>query len=281
MTDVAEPMHEGMKLFAEEMKLNTSLEDLLGNIKKNIRRHIPQIRAFNVQKDAELMIIGGGPSLDEQLPPIKEKREAGAKLFALNGSHDYLIDQGITPSALVMVDAQEHMARFVQRPQPKVKYLIASQCHPAVFDALKDQDLWIWHSAMSDETGYINILNQYYFNNFQVMLGGSTVALRAIWLARSVGFENIHLFGVDSCLMDGAHHAYKQTENDADEVKIILCADRKFHCAGWMVSQAIDFMNMCKSAGHLFKLQVHGDGLLAHIVKSGAEAFETLDNMEA
>lgn len=271
---------ENMRWFADQMLLNTPVETLMKNVKTNLKRHLPQIRAFQVRDGAEIMIAGGGPSLAAQLDTIWEKRQAGAKLFALNGAHDYLLANGIMPSAQIIVDAQEHMTRFVQTPRPGIKYLIASQCHPAVFEALKDYDVWIWHSAMDEATGYLNLLTQYYFGNFQVMLGGSTVALRSIWIARAVGFENIHLFGVDSCLMNNEHHAYQQKENDGDEVKTILCADRKFQCSGWMVSQAVEFMDMIKAVGHLFKLQIHGDGLLAHIMQTGAQAFETLETQE-
>jgi hypothetical protein len=70
--------------------------------------------------------------------------------------------------------------------------------------------------------------------------------------------------------MDGQHHAYDQPEN-VDHPMEAVCAGLHFHGCPWMFSQALEFVDMIKKVGHLFKINVHGDGLLAHILKTGAE----------
>jgi hypothetical protein len=50
---------------------------------------------------------------------------------------------------------------------------------------------------------------------------------------------------------------------------------RVFSCAPWMISQATEFIEIIRRMGDAFELQIHGDGLLAHILEVGASA--TLD----
>jgi hypothetical protein len=58
----------------------------------------------------------------------------------------FALNNGIKPSAYVMVDALEFNARFVEKVIPDCKYFIASQCHPSVFEKLpKEQDIYLAH----------------------------------------------------------------------------------------------------------------------------------------
>lgn len=68
-----------------------------------------------------------------------------------------------------------------------------------------------------------------------------------------------------------AHHAYAQPENDGQLVLAVTCGERVFHCHPWQVAQAQGFLELIKFMGDEFELQVYGDGLLAYILKHGAE----------
>jgi hypothetical protein len=48
---------------------------------------------------------------------------------------------------------------------------------------------------------------------------------------------------------------------------------RVFYCHPWMVVQAQNFVNLIRVLGDEIELQVHGDGLLAHILNVGAAAY--------
>jgi hypothetical protein len=87
-----------------------------------------------------------------------------------------------------------------------------------------------------------------------------------------LGFRRFHLFGADSCLTDdGKHHAYSQPENDGMMIFPAYVGGRKFLCHPWMFSQAQEMMDLIKFYGHAFELEIHGDGLLKHILTTGAE----------
>jgi hypothetical protein len=252
-----------------EMKgeLNAGLDTVIANVKHNIRLGFQQVQPHPTN-DVDVMIVGGGPSLKDHIQEIDFLRRQGVKLICLNNAYQYCLDHGIIPSAFVMVDARPFNVRFVENTIPECKYFIASQCDPAVFERLesvKDQT-YIWHTSAEEIQ---DALKEVYPKCYPVP-GGSTVLLRAIPLFRMLGFKRFHIFGCDSCLEDGAHHAYEQRENDQEVVIPVRVGDKEFKCNPWMVSQAREFIDLIGCMGDVMELEIYG-GLLRQILKSGAE----------
>ena len=256
---------------AEEVKiegaLNTDVETVRANVQHNIRLDFQSIQPHPTN-DVEVMIVGGGPSLKSQIGEIRRLRDKGVKLVCLNNAYQYCLDHDIKPSAFVMVDARPFNLRFVENVIPDCKYFIASQCDPAVFGRLlevKDQT-YIWHTSAEEIQ---DALKEVYPKCYPVP-GGSTVLLRAIPLFRMLGFKRFHIFGCDSCLEEGQHHAYAQKENDEQAVIPVRVGGKVFHCNMWMVSQAREFIDLIECMGDVIELEVHG-GLLRQILQSGAD----------
>lgn len=250
----------------ETGELNTEHEIVKQNIRTNIKGDWLQIEPHDTN-NVELMLIGGGPSLSEQWDKIKEMQAEGAKVVALNGTYKECIDRGINPSAMVMVDARPFNARFVKPVIDNCKYFIASQCDPSVLEGLPKERTYLWHT-LSEEMK--TDLNERYERWYGVP-GGSTVLLRAIPMFRMLGFKKFHLFGCDSCLIDNKHHAYEQKENDGAMVVPVTVGGRVFQCNAWQVCQAQEFIETIKFLGDEIELEVYGDGLLKHILVTGAE----------
>ena len=253
-----------------EMKgeLNAGLDVVLANVKENIRLGFQQVQPYPTN-DVEVMIVGGGPSLKSQIGEIRRLRDEGVKLVCLNNAYQYCLDHDIKPSAFVMVDARPFNLRFVENVIPDCKYFIASQCDPAVFGRLlevKDQT-YIWHTSAEEIQ---DALKEVYPKCYPVP-GGSTVLLRAIPLFRMLGFKRFHVFGCDSCLEEGQHHAYAQKENDDQVVIPVRVGGEVFYCNPWMVSQAREFVDLVGCMGDGMELEIYG-GLLRQILKSGADS---------
>lgn len=247
--------------------LNTAEETVKNNVRANINGSFGEQQVTpHAANDLECMILGGGPTLDAHLEEIKELRAAGAKLITLNGAYNWAIENGLTPSAQIMVDARDFNARFTKPVSPTTKYLIASQCHPSVLEGLPPENTYLWHTSSELVK---DILDERYPLWYRVP-GGSTVLLRAIPLMRMLGYKKFHLFGCDSCIMDAKHHSYAQVENDGDLVIPVTVGNRVFKCNAWMVAQAHEFMSLVKFLGHEIDLEIHGDGLLKHILVTGA-----------
>jgi uncharacterized Rossmann fold enzyme len=263
---------EGQSRLKLDMGMNQGHGEILENIRTNIRRHLPQVKPFR-PNNQRIALIGGGPSLEQTRDELDRCVDDGCKLVAMNGTYQWLIDNGYRPSAMVMVDSRPFNAKFITKPVKGCKYFIASQCHPDVFDKLEGvPDVFIWHAV--NNIGEEQILEDYYYKRFIFIIGGSTVMLRSIWLMRTLGFKQIDVFGFDSCYMDDQHHAYEQPENDGCEIREVTCMGKKFKCAAWMASQFDDFQHFIASAGSHFELSVHGEGLIAHMMKEGAKLFD-------
>lgn len=251
---------------------NLTAKQAHANIEVNIRRGLPQVKPMrNYQKPP--IICGGGPSLKRYIKSIKKKWENGRKVVTMNGTHDFVLDHGITPSAQVVLDGRPFNVRFLRRPVQSCAYFLASHCDPSLFDALEGYDVTIFHTGYRDSD---HILKKYYYDRYMVVQGGSTVMLRTIFLLRTLGIVEMEIYGFDSCLFANKHHSYEQEENDEDPVVTIVPdlkgeGRRKFYCSPWMVSQAMEFQEMIRGIGEHVKLAVHGPGLIAHMIRTGAK----------
>jgi hypothetical protein len=236
----------------------------------------------HVTNDMEVMILGGGPSLGDHVEEIRGLRMAGVKLVTLNGTYNWALEHGLTPSAQIVVDARAFNARFVQPVlDGDCKYLMASQVHPDVLAGLPKDRTWLWHTG---SPLIKDILDEHYDGIWWPIPGGSTVLFRAIPLLRLLGYTRFHLFGCDSCLRDGTHHAYGQPENDASPILPVTLdldgypvavteaaeAGRIFYCHPSHLRQATEMTQLVRVLGDDIELAIYGDGLLAHILKTGA-----------
>ena len=244
--------------------VNVDEDQIKKNVAYNIKRGFLQVQPYPTN-DIETMIVGGGPSLPQHIEKIKQLRANGVKLIAINGAYKWCLDNGITPSAMVMVDARKFNARFTQPVVEDCKYFIASQCHPSVFKDLPKDRTYVWHT----QAEILKEMLEAQFEECYPVPGGSTVLLRAIPLFRMLGFKRFHIFGCDSCLEEGKHHAFEQLENDDEIIIPVNVSGKIFNCNPWMISQAQEFIDLIRMIGDEIELEVYG-GLLHHILESGA-----------
>ena len=244
--------------------VNEDKEKIRDNIKKNIKRGLPQVQPYETQWDKVVGLALGGPTLKKTFPDLLEKRQNGMPVITVNGTHKYCMTGGLIPSAMIMLDSREFNNRFVYPLVEECKYFISSQCHPSVFENLKDNKVWIWHCAGDDN---IDLLEEEYGKDYFPVMGGATIALRAVHLLRMLGFPKFEMYGFDSCIMED-HHAYDQPENDGEEVLDVVVSGKEFQCTAANYHQAKEFVDMISKTGEHYDLAVHGDGLISHIIKN-------------
>lgn len=256
------------KVILDEGEVNEGQEQIRANVKHNIAQGWNQVVPHETN-DVDLMLIGGGPSLPEHLDDIRRLREDGVKLIALNGAYNWCLDNGLTPSALVIVDARPFNERFTRQVIDGCKYFIASQCDPGVFEGLPQERTYIWHTASE----HIKDVLAEQYEKWWSVPAATTVLCTSIPLLRMLGFRRFHLFGCDSCVTETAHHAYPQPENDSPVVvnAKFNVGDRIFRCHPWMIAQAQQMIELVKFMGEEIELEVHGDGLLAYLFETGAQ----------
>lgn len=260
-----------------EGKVNTDLDQVRENIKINAKTPYQTIVPHQLQA-TEIMLIAGGPSLNDYTDEIIELRAKGMPMVTTNGTYNWAIANGMTPSMQLLIDAREFNKRFVTPVVDDCKYMIASQAHPSIFADLPVDRTYVWHVSLAEEVS--DLLDELYDLWFACP-GGSTVTLRGLCLLRMLGFHKIHVYGFDSCYRDDEHHAYDQPENDYKSKTIPVSVGGKvFWCDPWMYSQAREFLQMVRMFGDEIDLDVKGDGLIAHIIKTGAALSALEENEE-
>lgn len=261
--------------------VNTDEERILRNVRASIRRQLPQVRPFQPQATT-VAIVGGGPSLAETEAELREAVYDGAKVCVVNGAYRWAISRNFQPSLAIALDARPENAEFFAPSVPGCQYLVASQCAPETFDMLEGRDVHLWHALSYDQPEEDALKAYYMKGHYWPVTGGSTVTIRAISLLRMLGFQRFELFGFDSCWLEGRHHAYEQALNDRDQrIRVVAKIDgeagegRVFYCAPWHIKQAEDFQQLIRVRGDMFKLNVHGNGLIAHLMRTGAQIQES------
>lgn len=209
-------------------------------------------------------VVGGGPSLANNLDKLKEYDI----IFACGSVHDYLVNNGIIPTYCVLVDPDPLVINYLKNIyhiDNKCKYLISSQCAPETFEHLKYNPAYVWHAGGNEEL----------FRTGDIAVGGGcTVGTRAMVIAMCLGYNTLHLFGMDSCITEeGVHHAYDFDNPEVEKIgpihEIALGGrdGRKFKVAEYMLGQIFDFKNLLGHCANRIRVEVHGGGALAYILE--------------
>lgn len=264
-------------------RMNTEHDQILKNIASSVRRGHPQMRTGPTNAD-RICLVGSGPSLRETEDELRELLWNGAVLVTLNGAYHWCRNRNMKPQTQIVMDARPSNARFVTPETPKCNYVLASQCDPAVWDAVDGYPhVWIWHPVVKAEGPSADLLDAYYAGNWVGIGGGTSVATRAIHLLRTAGYVRFDLFGIDCCWQDEVHHAMDQPENAHELASTVQMSIRgsaeqtPFKVSAWHVKQFEDFLTIMKVNGQHFQLAVHGSGLLAHaLTVLGSESLDSL-----
>lgn len=232
---------------------NTSDEQIYANIRENSKNHGNWIKCED-EHDGVAVLCGSGPSLADTLNDIKWLQASGAKVFAMNGSAQFLFDNGVTADYQVMIDAREATADLIG---PAKHHLFASQVHPECFNRMPTAQLW--HLQVG------NIENEFpdYEPAYALIGGAASVGNTATCLAYAMGYRNLQIYGYDSSHRDAMGHAFHQKMNDGDPCAHVMFNGKEYVASLTMKLQAEKFQEtsraLMESGCHI---EVHGSGLL-------------------
>lgn len=218
-----------------QLTCNTAAAELLANIAASSARPLAWVKSLPAH-DGHAVIVGGGPSLADNLGSIRKRIEHGQTVFALNGSAAFLNRHEIVPDYQVILDARPENVALKARAH---EHLIASQCHPSMFDGLKRVTLW--HANLDDIEDHLPIPRPAY----ALISGGPTVGLSAMNLAYALGYRSLHLYGYDSSHRNGDAHAYDQPAMLRDPICQVTLGGETFTSTLSMARQAERFPSVC------------------------------------
>lgn len=245
-----------------EITCNTEDDVLFANVRDNARRVSRWVKSLPAH-DGHAILVGGGPSLSDYLPSIRQRIAHGQAVFALNGAAKYLNAQGIVPDYQVILDARPENVALLGNAKD---YLLASQCHPGVIDAVPDPMLW--HPCMDGLDDHL----PNHDDGYALIGGGTVVGLSAMCLAYTLGFRSLHLYGYDSSHREAEGHAYAQPLNAADPLCKVTLGGKTFTSSLAMAAQAERFPTVCNNLIDLgCTITVDGDGLIMAVVAEVAK----------
>jgi len=184
----------------EDLKVQYCIPEWLKceQIKINTAKVKGRIETDYAVRDEPIALVNFGPSLNDTWEKVKDFKY----VMSCSGSHKFLVERGIIPTYHIDVDPREHKCLLIGTPQKETEYLIASTCHPKLFDLLADYNLKLWHIFDTTEDG-LRLLPR----GEWALTGGCSVGVRTLTLARFLGFRDLHVFGMDGCIKDNLSHA--------------------------------------------------------------------------
>jgi uncharacterized Rossmann fold enzyme len=239
---------------------NTSTELLLANVKANAARPIPWVK-MAIPHEGHAVIVGSAPSLLKNIDSadgVRWRYGLGQTIFALNNAAKILSFDGINPDFQVILDARESTIKFMGRAK---EYLVAAQCHPSLFDF--GNNIIGWVPGMEGVTDCLPN------GEWQLIGGGVTVGISAMWLAYVMGYRKIHLYGFDSSYVNGQTHAAPQERTSAESMDFdVTLGVQTFRTNAVMAKQAEIFPSHAAELANLgCVITVNGEGLLPAIAK--------------
>ncbi len=176
-------------------------------VKAAIARQIPRIAPHHELRDAPCAVVCFGPSLNDTWEQLRDHKY----IITCSGAHKFLVERGIIPTWHVEVDPRPYKVELIGPPRAPTEYLIASTCHADVFEHLKDMRTTLWH-VFSNEDEALRILP----HGEWALTGGSSVGLRAMTIARFLGFRHLDVFGMDGCDGPSGKHAASHPNQPKD-----------------------------------------------------------------
>lgn len=243
---------------------NVPDEDRIRNVQKNIKRDLIRFAQLprHIARNEPIAIVGGGPSVAKNLEKIKGFKQ----IWSCGSSHDYLVENGITPTFALACDAMEEQAFHFRKPQEKTTFIIASQCSPKLFEQLKGHKIALWH--------FRGQIPEEHFNGEETLGWGCMVTIISILLALQMGFQEMHFFGVDCCLDEEKTHAYDVPKDEIDWMRRISGPvyvgelKKKFISTNGLMLQCDEFFRVFSSGnGKYLKGYVYGDGMIAEVIR--------------
>lgn len=219
-------------------------EELFAQIRANsaaCKRWAKSVEAH----DGAAVLVGGGPSVRSRIDAIKYRQGHGQKVFALNGVCKLLNENGVIPDYQVLLDPQAFLVDYIGEAK---EYLVASQCHPSILEALPEATLW--HLAVEGAEEQLPPHD----DSYCLVGGGITVGLSSLPLAYSMGYRTIHCYGYDSSYEDAATHAFKSPDISPDRIAhkaiagervSVTISGKKFISTLCLTKQAQEFPKLC------------------------------------
>jgi len=177
------------------------------NIIRNLRAAETQPQNLNISGTIEeAAIIAAGPSLDMQIPAVKEKKEQGAFIISSDTALPALLHNGIEPDAVVSIDCQHisyyHFLSCPSRGNIKNIPLFLDIASPPMLRDFSASP--VFFSSAHPLALYIS---RYWRPLPSLDTSGGNVTYACLSLAENLNAKRITLFGADFSYVNSSAYA--------------------------------------------------------------------------
>jgi len=249
------------------------------NVQAVLASGLPDFSAIRGrERGHEAVIIGGGPSVDEQVQKIRTLQSLGAKIVAIERMASWCQDHEIVPDYLAVLDASEDVPFSVQYIHPRTVCITATQCGQAVVNVLKAHQAVYCYSCPSGSVNLPALFEHAISDKQTVLNAGGSVTISAMTIAMALGMSSLHIFGFD-CHVGQAAYATGITGVGVDHPAYleIDVGERAFTTTGAYLSFAQQFfplMETAKAMGYVTAIQFYGDSL---VMAMGSEWLDAMN----
>lgn len=219
-------------------------DGLVSNVTACLARGLPELARLPPSGQA-LVVIANGPS-------AWGAEFDGKPTLAVNGALRLFTDRNAAPDYWCACDPQAHLADFLKNPPKSTTYLVASKCHPSVFDALKDRNVIVWH--LDDFATWDLVEDR------EPISSSVSVTICSFEVMERLGFRSFETWGWDASLgLNGEDHAVPQPHNGCNiEIDV---GGRTFQTTTSWALEAQDGWNKLQD----WPITIHGNGMIGAI----------------
>ncbi len=237
--------------------------------------------------ETPVLFIGGAPTVCDETtvafaPNWEEIRRLSAthRVVVCKTSYGVAFKQGVVPWACFLLDPRDHVAEWVDPPDCRVLFLVASMCHPSTWAHVSRPGFKVlgYHAGVGAQESTV-ILK--YFGDSPVVHGGTTSSFRGLSLLYNLGFRHFKTIGLDSSYPEKPAKTHGRSPKPVQKVTVGGDAgmERTFWTDPELVAQSQDAEMLTKLHPDL-DIQYLGDGLLQHAQAVYRKMLELADPLD-
>lgn len=249
-----------------------TVPQLVGNLDKNLAHRRPDISAIARTKSGPIIVIGGGPSVDEQVEKIKALKADGAALIAIERMYPWCMQEGLTPDYVLSMDCSDGVEAGFTHLSKDTAHILASVTAPVLFDMLKGYPVYIFNGHTSSHVQIQNYWTKHGYTKATIVNTGGSVTLGACSVALTLGYSHLHVFGFDCMVSPERAYAKGIAGESVDRQYFpVKIEGRDYITCASFVSFAQSFLRMVRdghACGMLKAVDVYGESLINKMFES-------------
>lgn len=173
------------------------------------------VKVMEEMKSNKVMYIGGGPSLEKNLDDVKEFSENGNIVMCASTVYRQLIQHGIIPTYVMIIDAKESMVNHfngIQYTGSKLIYMCTAS-RKAVGEFKGDKYI-CYQSGFEEAEQYAKD------NNIPLIETGGSVSTAAIDIILRSGSSELITVGLDLAHTNGKSHSFTAYDKNFKGIEV-------------------------------------------------------------